>query len=98
MLPLLSSVSSMSRGIVQRALFAAALLIGALLAAAPAEESPTLRGVLLESLSRDLAAHFNVDGELVLEPVRPWLPGGDSTAMGAPEGWSIRVVEFPTAL
>jgi flagella basal body P-ring formation protein FlgA len=98
MLPLLSSVSSMSRGTVRRALFAAALLIGALLAAAPAEESPTLRGVLLESLSRDLAAHFNVDGELVLEPVRPWQPGGDSAAMGAREGWVIRVVEFPTTL
>jgi flagella basal body P-ring formation protein FlgA len=98
MFPLLSSFSGRSRGIVRCALVAAALLIGALLTAAPAEESRPLRGVLLESLSRDLTAHFNVEGELVLEPVRPWQPGGDSTAMGAPEGWSIRVVEFPTAL
>lgn len=98
MSPLLSSVSGAARGVIRRALFAAALLVGALLAAAPADDSRTLRGSLLESLARDLSTHFNAEGDLVLEPVRPWHPGGEAAALGTPEGWSVRVVEFPAAL
>jgi flagella basal body P-ring formation protein FlgA len=94
----LSSFRGASHGLIRRALFAAGLLIGAFLTAAPAEESRTLRGVLLENLARELAAHFNAEGDLVLEPVRPWSLGGEAAAVATPERWSIRVVEYPSAL
>lgn len=64
-----------------------------------ASASAMLSAALWESLTRDLGTHFNVDGELVLDPVRPWAPAGDgATSAGDPARWSIRLVEFPAVL
>ncbi len=78
-------------------------LVGALAAGLPAaraaDASATVSGTLWESLTRDLGAHFNVEGELVLDPVRPWNPVGDGVAAAADSArWSARVLEFPAVL
>lgn len=64
-----------------------------------ANEAAPVPAVLLESLARDLSAHFNVEGELVLEPVRAWNPGEeDSAPAGESVRWSVRLLEFPAVL
>lgn len=78
-------------------------IVGALAFGAPATRaasaSATVAAALWESLTRDLGAHFNVEGELVLDPVRPWDPAGDEAAdAGDPARWSVRLVEFPAVL
>jgi flagella basal body P-ring formation protein FlgA len=50
------------------------------------------RDSLLADLSRELGTHFNLEGELQLDLVRPWpAPARKATA------WTLQVVEFPAA-
>ena len=58
--------------------------------AAPAP-TPLTRDQLLAALTRDLAAHFNLEGELKLELLRPWTPP-DRVATT----WTVSVLEYPT--
>jgi flagella basal body P-ring formation protein FlgA len=51
---------------------------------------PLATETFLSGLSRDLAAHFKLEGELQLEFIRPWAP--PSRVAGE---WTISIVEFP---
>jgi flagella basal body P-ring formation protein FlgA len=52
---------------------------------------PFAREQFLATLTREVATHFNLEGDLQLELVRPWTPP-DRVATD----WSVNVVEFPT--
>jgi flagella basal body P-ring formation protein FlgA len=82
-------------------LLSASLLLGACLVAAhaaPAEgrvagagdAAPLAQADLLALLGRDLAAHFNLEGELQLELLRPWTPPACLAA-----DWKVVVTEYP---
>jgi len=60
-------------------------------AAAPAPAGYA-RDQLLADLARELAAHFNLEGELQLDLVRPW-----SAPARTAEAWTLQIVEFPAA-
>ncbi len=60
-------------------------------AIAPAATSTLTREALLETVGRDLTAHFNLDGDLVLELLRPWTPPSAPAAQ-----WQIALVDYPT--
>lgn len=51
---------------------------------------PLSRENLLGALARDLAAHFNLEGELQLELLRPWAPPARLAA-----AWSITILDYP---
>jgi len=88
-----------------RLLFIAALLVAAWemraaglsakVAMAAAAESgaptPLTRDRLIGALARDLAAHFNLDGDLQLELLRAWSPPAQVAA-----SWTIEVLEYPS--
>ncbi len=82
---------------IARLLHLPALLVALCLApvapatAEPAMPTPLTRDHVLASLSRDLAAHFNFEGELVLELVRPWSPPAQVAG-----SWEIAILEYPT--
>lgn len=61
--------------------------------AAPAmpEAAPLTRDYLLASLSRDLAAHFNLEGELELDLIRPWSPPAELART-----WHVAISEYPS--
>jgi flagella basal body P-ring formation protein FlgA len=59
--------------------------------AEPASPSPLTRDHVLSSLSRDLSAHFNFEGELTLELVRPWTPPAQVAVT-----WELAVLEYPS--
>lgn len=66
------------------------------LAAAPAAgdaavAAPFAREQLVADLSRDLAAHFNLDGELQIELPRTW-----SAPTTVASHWAVEVVEYPS--
>jgi flagellar basal body P-ring formation protein FlgA len=46
----------------------------------------------LALLSRDLTAHFNLEGELQLESLRAWTPSTRTASV-----WELNVVEYPNA-
>lgn len=74
-------------------LFASVLAAGDL-ATGPAVPAAAgyAREQLLADLARELASHFNLEGELQLELVRPWpVPARTAAA------WTLQVVEFPAA-
>lgn len=58
-------------------------------AVAPATTALT-RETLLETLGRDLSAHFNLEGDLVLELLRPWTPPSQLAAQ-----WHIALIDYP---
>jgi flagella basal body P-ring formation protein FlgA len=60
-------------------------------AAAPASSTPFTREQLLGSLTRSLAAHFSLEGDLQLELIRPWTPPARVAAT-----WDLQVLEFPS--
>lgn len=64
------------------------------LTAARAQSDDTIvpldRDTLLVSLTSDLIAHFNLEGDLQLELLRPWNPPKRTAAM-----WTILVSEYP---
>lgn len=67
--------------------------LAALLAAATApaaDTTPLTREQLLAALTRDLAAHFNLDGELSLELLRPWTPPARVATT-----WTVSIAEYP---
>ncbi|MBI5766939.1 MAG: flagellar basal body P-ring formation protein FlgA [Verrucomicrobia bacterium] len=53
--------------------------------------APLTREQFLAALTRDLAAHFNLDGDLQLELLRPWSPPARVAA-----AWSVQVAEYPS--
>lgn len=65
----------------------------ALLAVLPlraADSTPLTRDHLLASLGREVAAHFNLEGDLQIELVRAWTPPARVAA-----AWDVRVLEYP---
>lgn len=58
-------------------------------AAAPAA-TPFTREQAIGALTRAIAAHFNLEGELQLEFIRPWAPPARVAAV-----WELNVLEFP---
>ncbi len=62
------------------------LAVGSL-AAAP---SPLTRDQVLADLARDLAAHFNLEGELQLELPKGWVPPA-----AAADHWRVELAEYP---
>jgi flagellar basal body P-ring formation protein FlgA len=58
---------------------------------APAPVGPLTQDAMVAALSRDLVQHFNLDGELQLEPLRSWAP----PALVAAD-WQVVVTEYPT--
>ncbi|MBM3852301.1 MAG: flagellar basal body P-ring formation protein FlgA [Verrucomicrobia bacterium] len=78
-LPLLSCVA-----------LAAAAVGGEPAAARPSAPGPLSREHFVQSLGRELAAHFSLDGNLQLELLRPWAP--PARVAGA---WTVQVLEFP---
>jgi flagellar basal body P-ring formation protein FlgA len=55
-----------------------------------AEPTPFVREQLLGELTRELSSHFNLEGDLQLELVRPWMPPSRVA-----ETWQIEVLEYP---
>ncbi|MCX6954828.1 MAG: flagellar basal body P-ring formation chaperone FlgA [Verrucomicrobia bacterium] len=60
-------------------------------AAAPVA-APFTREQFIAALTRDLAAHFNLEGELQLDLVRAW-----SAPARAATTWEVSVLEYPSA-
>jgi flagella basal body P-ring formation protein FlgA len=52
---------------------------------------PLAQDQFLAALNRDLAAHFNLTGELSVELLRPWTP-----PTRAAVAWEVVVTEYPT--
>jgi len=74
------------------ALFAfASALSGSAADSATAGATPFTRDQLIGSLTRTLTAHFNFEGELQLELIRPWTPPARVAA-----AWEINVLEYPS--
>jgi len=69
------------------------VLACAFAAAARAEVAPLTAERFVALLTREVAAHFNLEGELQLELLRPWTPPARTAA-----AWSVAVQEFPAAL
>lgn len=74
------------------------LLLLCLLAVVPAlsargtfSPAPFTREALLVSLGQNLSAHFNFEGELHLELLRPWSPPS-----GVATSWELVVLEYPS--
>jgi flagella basal body P-ring formation protein FlgA len=53
--------------------------------------APLTRDSLLAALSHDLAAHFNLEGELELELLRPWTPPAELA-----RAWNVTISEYPS--
>ncbi len=60
--------------------------------AAGAVPAPYPREQVLADLGRELAAHFNLTGDLQLDLLRPWVP-----AARVAKSWILEVIEFPPA-
>jgi flagella basal body P-ring formation protein FlgA len=69
------------------------LLAGVVVAAArlAAEPAPLARDAFTSDLARELQAHFNLEGELGLELIRPWSPPARLA-----EAWTLEMLEFPS--
>jgi flagella basal body P-ring formation protein FlgA len=70
----------------------------ALVAALPAEVAGSssatalTREQVLALLTRDLAAHFNLEGDLQVELLRAWAPPARTASL-----WELNVLEYPSA-
>lgn len=63
----------------------------AALRSAAAEATPLTRDQLVAAVARDLATHFNLEGELQLDLLRAWSsPARSATA------WDVAVLEYPS--
>jgi flagella basal body P-ring formation protein FlgA len=58
---------------------------------APASPTPLTREQLLTLLTRDLSAHFNLEGDLQLELVRDWAPPARIAS-----AWQLIALEYPS--
>ena len=80
-----------------RLLVSALLLGGAALRAADAVSDPAVpagpftRDQLVAALTRDLAGHFKLEGDLQLELLRAWTPPARVAA-----AWNLTVLEYPS--
>jgi len=77
-------------------LLARFLLCFAFAAAVRAEEAPAVAAPLTQdaftaALTRDLSAHFNLEGDLQLEFLRPW-----SSPDRVARDWQIQISEYPS--
>jgi len=61
-------------------------------AAMPAA-TPLSRDILLAELSRNLAAHFSLEGDLEVDLLRPW-----SEPQTVAKTWTIAIVEYPSTV
>lgn len=59
--------------------------------AAAATSTPFTRDQFLAELTRTLTGHFNLEGELQLELLRPWSPPAQVAST-----WALDVLEFPS--
>lgn len=66
-------------------------VLASLAARAAAEPAPLTRERFVASLASELSSHFNLEGDLQLEFIRPWSPPSRLA-----EIWTIEVVEYPT--
>lgn len=72
-------------------LFICTLAATAALRSAEAEATPLTRDQLVAAVARDLTTHFNLEGELQLDLLRPWTsPARSATA------WDVAVLEYPS--
>jgi flagella basal body P-ring formation protein FlgA len=79
----------------RRLVFIFSFSLTALLAravAAPSAAGPLTTEGFVALLARELTTHFNLEGELQLELLRPFTPPARAAA-----SWSISVLEFPAA-
>lgn len=71
--------------------FICTLAATAALRSAEAEATPLTRDQLVAAVARDLTTHFNLEGELQLDLLRPWTsPARSATA------WDVAVLEYPS--
>lgn len=76
-----------------RLVFAVLVLGAGAVCAAEASASTALTAdKLVAAVGRELTAHFNLEGDLQLELLRPWTPPSRAAA-----AWTVTVVEFPSA-
>jgi flagellar basal body P-ring formation protein FlgA len=55
--------------------------------------TPLTRDALLADLSRDLATHFEIDGDLTLELLRTWAPPAQVATV-----WHVEILDYPSVL
>lgn len=60
-------------------------------ATADAPVTPLTRDTLMSSLSHDLAAHFDLEGDLALELIRDWAPPARVA-----RAWKVEILDYPT--
>ncbi|ACB73686.1 flagellar basal body P-ring formation chaperone FlgA [Opitutus terrae] len=65
--------------------------LSSLAARAVAEPAPLTRERFVASLASDLSSHFNLEGDLQLDFIRPWSPPARLA-----EIWTIEITEYPT--
>jgi flagella basal body P-ring formation protein FlgA len=66
------------------------LSLGVPLAAGAAAPAPFTNDQLVAAITKDLSAHFQLDGDLQLDALRPWAPPGTAAS-----SWSVVVTEYP---
>jgi flagella basal body P-ring formation protein FlgA len=66
-------------------------LAAALAQPAAAEPTPLAREHFVAELARDLSSHFNLEGDLQLEFVRPWTPPSRLADL-----WTLEIAEYPS--
>ena len=54
--------------------------------------APLTSDQFVADLARDLSAHFNLEGDLQLELIRPW-----TSPRHAAESWNLELLEYPAA-
>lgn len=54
--------------------------------------APLTRDQFVAELARDLSAHFNLEGDLQIELIRPW-----ASPQRAAESWNLELLEYPSA-
>jgi len=54
--------------------------------------APLSRENFIAALARELSTHFNLEGDLQLELLRPWSPPAGSAA-----SWEVAILEYPSA-
>lgn len=67
------------------------LVAAALVQPAAAQPAPLAREHFIAEVARDLSSHFNLEGDLQLEFIRPWSPPSRLA-----EVWTLEMIEYPT--
>jgi flagella basal body P-ring formation protein FlgA len=66
--------------------------LGAPLLASSPQPAPFTDEQLVAALVRDMSGHFQLDGDLALEMLRPWTPPATAAST-----WTVAVTEYPQA-